>query len=512
MPRAPSALAALLLLAVPGAAHAQVSSLEVLVEPKSIGRADCENGEAVVITVTAKNAAGELQSGLTAADWRVFVDSTANCTNDADEERSVKGGGPEASIGQYVFRTTADVVVDAAQGKASSGAGDCGGEDGYESSEAVLCVKYLGVSPVLLITQPLDIDTAGPKRPTLTKAASGDTVLHLAFEPGAGSGAVERWRSYYRVATDGEGGSGGAGGSGGQGGSGGAGGGGGAVTPAEDCDAAGDEDGDLLADCEDPDCTFLPGRCLEDCRNVDAASAPLDDDGDGLADCADNDCFGKAGPGGAACPGRACEAADCGLRQACEGADVCRACTREACGTAACVGARICVEDCARAGDEDGDGFSSCEDPLCAAGYASCEGGGGAGGAGGGGGSGSGGAGGAGGAGGTGGEDTSSVDLSLFRKGSEFSGASRHGPLQGLSNGTVYEVVIVAIDDEGNISPPSNSLFGEPREVDDFWDLYRKAGGAEDGGCSAAPGPLGLAGALLAAGWLLRRRREGKGT
>ncbi len=51
----------------------------------------------------------------------------------------------------------------------------------------------------------------------------------------------------------------------------------------EDCGASGDEDGDGLADCEDPDCVDL---CMEDCGNE------LDDDGDGLTDCEDPECVG----------------------------------------------------------------------------------------------------------------------------------------------------------------------------------------------------------------------------
>ena len=51
----------------------------------------------------------------------------------------------------------------------------------------------------------------------------------------------------------------------------------------EGCESAGDEDGDGLADCEDPDCVE---QCMEDCGNE------LDDDGDGLIDCQDEECHG----------------------------------------------------------------------------------------------------------------------------------------------------------------------------------------------------------------------------
>ena len=57
--------------------------------------------------------------------------------------------------------------------------------------------------------------------------------------------------------------------------------------PVEDCASPGDEDGDGLADCDDPDCVgdpACPPPAVEDCATAG------DEDGDGLADCDDPDC------------------------------------------------------------------------------------------------------------------------------------------------------------------------------------------------------------------------------
>jgi hypothetical protein len=58
----------------------------------------------------------------------------------------------------------------------------------------------------------------------------------------------------------------------------------------EGCTNGADDDGDGLADCEDPDCV---DACAEDCANG------LDDDADGAIDCSDDECAGDA-----ACSGR----------------------------------------------------------------------------------------------------------------------------------------------------------------------------------------------------------------
>jgi hypothetical protein len=56
--------------------------------------------------------------------------------------------------------------------------------------------------------------------------------------------------------------------------------------PAEVCDNGVDDDGDELADCEDPDCADAPA-CAPP---VEACDNGVDDDGDELADCEDPDC------------------------------------------------------------------------------------------------------------------------------------------------------------------------------------------------------------------------------
>jgi len=72
---------------------------------------------------------------------------------------------------------------------------------------------------------------------------------------------------------------------------------------AEDCSTEGDEDGDQLSDCDDPDCNFA---WL--CRDVgENCMDGVDNDGDGAVDCADPNCGGQScGPQGRQCVADAC--------------------------------------------------------------------------------------------------------------------------------------------------------------------------------------------------------------
>ncbi|HEY7724464.1 MAG TPA: hypothetical protein VH880_03970 [Anaeromyxobacteraceae bacterium] len=83
-------------------------------------------------------------------------------------------------------------------------------------------------------------------------------------------------------------------------------------------------------------------------------------------------------------------------------------------------------------------------------------------------------------------------------------GGSTSCRIDGLVNGEVYNVVVVAFSDSENPSAESEAVPGVPESVDDFWRLYRAAGGREPGGC--AGGAAG-APALLALLALARRRR-----
>lgn len=103
----------------------------------------------------------------------------------------------------------------------------------------------------------------------------------------------------------------------------------------EECLTAGDEDGDGLADCQDPDCTAY---CVEDCTNL------TDDDADGDIDCADADCA-------KACVEDCADAIDNdqdGLTD---------------CADAECID--VCVEDCSDSVDNDADGAIDCDDDEC---------------------------------------------------------------------------------------------------------------------------------------------------
>jgi hypothetical protein len=79
--------------------------------------------------------------------------------------------------------------------------------------------------------------------------------------------------------------------------------------------------------------------------------------------------------------------------------------------------------------------------------------------------------------------------------------------INGLQDGTTYEVQAQVSDAAGNLSPWSPSGLGTPVHTNGFFDNYKNSGGADRGGCAAAGGGLG-AGALVLAGWFLSRRRR----
>lgn len=74
------------------------------------------------------------------------------------------------------------------------------------------------------------------------------------------------------------------------------------------------------------------------------------------------------------------------------------------------------------------------------------------------------------------------------------------GHVKGLANGHAYSVAIAGVDSVGNVGPLSNVVCASPEPTDDFYQLYRDAGGTAGGGfCSigqgpaSSKGPLGLA-------------------
>lgn len=79
--------------------------------------------------------------------------------------------------------------------------------------------------------------------------------------------------------------------------------------------------------------------------------------------------------------------------------------------------------------------------------------------------------------------------------------------LGSLQNGKDYSVTVVAYSAGLNPSAASAALTGTPVEVNDFWRLYRKDGGGEQGGCGT-PGAGALSILALAALALRRRRRS----
>jgi LPXTG-motif cell wall-anchored protein len=85
----------------------------------------------------------------------------------------------------------------------------------------------------------------------------------------------------------------------------------------------------------------------------------------------------------------------------------------------------------------------------------------------------------------------------------------------GLTNGVLYAFAVAAVDDLGNPGVLSNVVCETPVEVDDFWDVYRRAGG-KGGGCdctaaafdAGGPGSVALGLLAIAGGGLVARRRR----
>ena len=136
------------------------------------------------------------------------------------------------------------------------------------------------------------------------------------------------------------------------------------INPAENCAVAGDEDGDMAADCADPDCVGLAGPSGETCEAAEATCDDgFDNDGDGATDGADTDCDGSE-----SCP--SCESGD----QCSDGEDN-DGDGNSDCADGGCDGATGPNGETCEAGveltcndnqDNDGDGTADCDDPDCA--------------------------------------------------------------------------------------------------------------------------------------------------
>jgi hypothetical protein len=118
----------------------------------------------------------------------------------------------------------------------------------------------------------------------------------------------------------------------------------------EICDNGLDDDGDLLIDCSDPDCSSAPG-----CQSgVEICDNGLDDDKDGFVDCQDTDCQGNPN-----CQSTA-EVCDNNYDDDGDGLTDCN--------DPDCFSFPACTstpEICTNGVDDDGDGLIDCKDPQC---------------------------------------------------------------------------------------------------------------------------------------------------
>ena len=87
--------------------------------------------------------------------------------------------------------------------------------------------------------------------------------------------------------------------------------------------------------------------------------------------------------------------------------------------------------------------------------------------------------------------------------------------LTGLSNGSLYNVVVSAVDNFGNVGPPSSEQCATPAPVDDFFKIYRQDGGGAGGGFCALDimgAPVGPTAGLVGLGviGMAAARRRGR--
>ena len=84
--------------------------------------------------------------------------------------------------------------------------------------------------------------------------------------------------------------------------------------------------------------------------------------------------------------------------------------------------------------------------------------------------------------------------------------------IDGLTNGTTYNVVVAAVDGSGNVGPPSVQVCDSPAPIQDFWQEYSADGGGGSGFCAletVGAGGTSLAGvACILAGAVIARRRR----
>jgi hypothetical protein len=86
--------------------------------------------------------------------------------------------------------------------------------------------------------------------------------------------------------------------------------------------------------------------------------------------------------------------------------------------------------------------------------------------------------------------------------------------INGLQNSVPYAVAIGTTDKQGNSGPLSTVACAMPKETDDFYNVYRRAGGEAGGGwCaigSGAAAPIGVAGAVFALALAARFARRAR--
>jgi hypothetical protein len=100
------------------------------------------------------------------------------------------------------------------------------------------------------------------------------------------------------------------------------------------------------------------------------------------------------------------------------------------------------------------------------------------------------------------------VGTSDFTERAKISSNVTSARIEGLENGTTYEIVARAEDQAGNFSDYSQPVQGTPVRTNGFFRAYRADGGADTGGCGpGAPGAIFFP--LLVSVLILLKRKRG---
>lgn len=176
-----------LLFAGPALAAGFADSLQVSLNPTTLGARDCDREYVLTIKATDR---GNPATGLV-DDWDLTV--TTGSTK-CEEGTSLRRAPTEdvGAPGTYTARIPGSALFEAGVG------GTCPGEDA--SATVKVCAVWLNENGSRhSASASLEIDTSTPGVPRITDIRPGDRALHVSFAPAAGSARPHTWHVCYEA-------------------------------------------------------------------------------------------------------------------------------------------------------------------------------------------------------------------------------------------------------------------------------------------------------------------------